>query len=394
MEMSKKRFTIILISLIAAIGLVIGVIVLANMGLKAVDNEFLYTLPGDWEGTKDFSEGLAAVKTDGKWGFIDTEGNLVIEAIYDGAESFSEGKAAVQLDGRWGFINASGDTVISFTFQSVVSFSDGMAVYGEGAYYGYINEKGERVTGADFRYASSFKEGIGCVLKKDGSAYGFVNKDGAMVTDFIYAERSRPSEGRIAVFADDSEAGLLTGYLDLTGKEALAPSWYDAKPFSEGYAAVMETFPGAYGYIDAEGNTVIEAQWTVAEPFSQGYAAVQDSSGWRYIDTQGKDLSSSRYDLAYSFTSAGLARVAVKKDSGYAFGFVDKTGKEVVGLTFAEARDFYNGAAAVSDGRHWTFVSADGTVMSKYLWDDAGDFTEEGIARVRNGKYYGFVKLK
>ncbi len=42
-----------------------------------------------------FTEGLAAVKKDGKWGYIDMDGEVVIDFIYDDAGVFSEGYAVV-----------------------------------------------------------------------------------------------------------------------------------------------------------------------------------------------------------------------------------------------------------------------------------------------------------
>jgi hypothetical protein len=46
---------------------------------------------------KDFSEGLAAVRVDGKWGFIDRTGKMTIPAQFGIAEPFSEGLAAVSV---------------------------------------------------------------------------------------------------------------------------------------------------------------------------------------------------------------------------------------------------------------------------------------------------------
>ncbi|EPZ6837050.1 WG repeat-containing protein, partial [Campylobacter coli] len=42
-----------------------------------------------------FGEGLAAVKLNGKWGFIDKNGEFVIESKFDDAWSFWEGLAGV-----------------------------------------------------------------------------------------------------------------------------------------------------------------------------------------------------------------------------------------------------------------------------------------------------------
>jgi hypothetical protein len=45
---------------------------------------------------------------DGRCGFINDEGRLVIPFIYEDARRFSEGLAAVKIDGKWGYIDKTG----------------------------------------------------------------------------------------------------------------------------------------------------------------------------------------------------------------------------------------------------------------------------------------------
>jgi hypothetical protein len=116
-------------------------------------------------------------------------------------------------------------------------------------------------------------------------------------------------------------------------------------------------------------------------------------NGYRFIDKTGAIVSQT-YEKAYSFTASGLARVAKSTGTGWDFGFINQNGEETVSLKYDSARDFYNGAAAVENSGKWFFVNAQGTELCDGLWDDAGDFSAEGIARVRNGEEYGFVKLK
>ena len=40
-----------------------------------------------------------------KTGYIDQDGNQVVDFIYDIATPFSDGKAIVKLDGRWGVLS-------------------------------------------------------------------------------------------------------------------------------------------------------------------------------------------------------------------------------------------------------------------------------------------------
>jgi len=73
------------------------------------------------------NEGYAAVMKNGKWGFIDTDGQLKIDYKFDDALSFSGHLAAVKVDGYWGYININGDIVISAEFYEAKSFSGASA---------------------------------------------------------------------------------------------------------------------------------------------------------------------------------------------------------------------------------------------------------------------------
>lgn len=83
------------------------------------------------------SDAPAAVKVNGKWGFVDANGNMVVEPSYADAHSFSGGFAAVNKDGLWGFINEKGELCIDFTFDDVKDFNEiGITfVITDGAWY-------------------------------------------------------------------------------------------------------------------------------------------------------------------------------------------------------------------------------------------------------------------
>jgi hypothetical protein len=67
-------------------------------------------IPCIYDGAKKFSQGLAAVKSDGKWGYIDVAGTVIISFQYDEAESFTdEGFAKVTIDKETFTINKTGD---------------------------------------------------------------------------------------------------------------------------------------------------------------------------------------------------------------------------------------------------------------------------------------------
>ena len=58
-----------------------------------------------------FSEGLAAVEKDGRYGYIDTSGKTAIPFKYDFAIEFENGYASVSLDGEDQVIDKTGKNV-------------------------------------------------------------------------------------------------------------------------------------------------------------------------------------------------------------------------------------------------------------------------------------------
>ena len=72
----------------------------------------------NYDYVEHFSEGLARVKLNGKWGFINKIGEEVITCKYDGVLWFSGGLAEVQLDGKWGCLNYTGFLVVPIEYKS------------------------------------------------------------------------------------------------------------------------------------------------------------------------------------------------------------------------------------------------------------------------------------
>lgn len=78
---------------------------------------------------------LAAVKKDGKWGFVDVAGNEILPFKWEDAKSFSSNVAAVKENGKWGFINQAGEYIIQPQYSEVNSFIDGVgSIFEEGSW--------------------------------------------------------------------------------------------------------------------------------------------------------------------------------------------------------------------------------------------------------------------
>ena len=59
-----------------------------------------------------FSEGMAIVEVDHKYGYIDKTGKEVVKPKYDEANPFNEGLALVGIKGKYGFVDKNGKAKI------------------------------------------------------------------------------------------------------------------------------------------------------------------------------------------------------------------------------------------------------------------------------------------
>ncbi len=81
-----------------------------------LENEVAISIDGLGE---DFSEGLAAVQRDEKFGYIDKTGGLVIPCQFEWAKDFKNGLAAVMTQNGWGYIDRNGKLVTPDHFNEL-----------------------------------------------------------------------------------------------------------------------------------------------------------------------------------------------------------------------------------------------------------------------------------
>lgn len=94
--------------------------------LTCSENGFEWT-GAVFENAKPFLDSYAAVERDGKWGFTDTNGNIVIDFQFEDAKSFGQHLAAVKQNGFWGYVDLKGHIVIPCIYKDAKSFQDGHA---------------------------------------------------------------------------------------------------------------------------------------------------------------------------------------------------------------------------------------------------------------------------
>jgi hypothetical protein len=186
--------------------------------------------------------GLFLIVRNGKVGFIDRAGKIVIEPQFEMAEQFSDGLAQVTFStpsairpiSTHSFIDSKGNIVIRGQFLQTFDFSEGLALVQDvTGLYGFIDKEGRWAIKPQFDDArgGGFREGFAGVAMN--GRWGFINKEGKAVIDFQFNHAGDFSEGLTWVGIRGK-----AGYVDTSGRMVIQPHFDQAFDFSEGLAAV------------------------------------------------------------------------------------------------------------------------------------------------------------
>jgi hypothetical protein len=262
---------------------------------------------------KNDSSGLFPVMQNGKYGFIDTAGKLVINPQFDLAHRFSEGLACVCVgngcsgngsERKYGFVGKTGQYVINPQFDFADDFSEGLALVTISGKKGFIDTGGKIIINPQYDVAEAFSDGLANV-----EGFKYLDKTGKIVINIQskHLRGEKFSDGLAAVYAiDDSK----WGYIDKTGRVVIQPQFSgsvgggsDAGEFSEGLARV--SVAGKRGYINKSGQIVINPQFEYADDFSEGLACVSsDGKRFGFIDKTGNYVISPQFDSAGDYSGA------------------------------------------------------------------------------------------
>ncbi len=196
-----------------------------------------------------FAEDRVPVMVDGKWGYLDKQGDFAISPQFDEASGFEKGRACVRSGSQTLYIDASGAVVLSTHLLGVTFRGGPLAPVQVGDRWGYMDDNGKVVIAPRFDQAGPFADGLAAV-KQDGR-WSFIQPDGrtafATDADFVYGfhdglTRIRDGNGKC-------------NYLTKKGQKLSQSGFEAATDFSDGVAKTD------IGYIDTSGKFIWKGPW-------------------------------------------------------------------------------------------------------------------------------------
>ena len=301
------------------------------------------------------------VTVEGKQGFIDKSGKVVIKPYYEQVHSFVDELAPVKINGKWGFIDKLGRRFIHPQFDEIRwSFHEGLASVRAGDKWGFIDKNGKFIIEPNLEYGHYFVDArsIINVGKNTELRHGIIDKSGKLITEQLFEWSGWSfSEGLL-----DVKVNGKWGYVDRNGSMVIPPKYKDARGFSEGLAAVaFDDGRNKWGFIDRNGDVIIPAEFDDAFYFSEGLGTIRTNDKIGFIDKSGKIVIEPKFEHTYGF-SEGLAAVRVNGK----WGFINTSGRFVVKPKYDDVWSFENGLAGVAIGK-WKSKNTGSFVPNTFL---------------------------
>lgn len=245
-----------------------------EIGTVKISSEFTAKVK-KYEKLGMYSDGLALVQRNGKWGYIDIYGDEIIQCQFDGE----------QYGKKWGH-----------------RFSEGLAVVIKDGKYGYIDKNGNVIININYKEAGDFSNGIACVMEYDKDKLSFIDKNGNLI-EHLSNKYIRDVVGGLPQF----ENGVCQVLVEKPKEEQREGDWYRGlwintkgeevtRPQSIAVKDELELFwiDDKCGYKDAQGNVIVEAKYSSLGKLSHGVAVATP-------EFMGKSIQSSDYVCIYGY---------------------------------------------------------------------------------------------
>ena len=187
---------------------------------------------------------------DGKEGFCDERGNIIVQPIYAHVDDFKNGFAKVSIANK---------------------------VRGMSGFHGIVNRRGELVIPVEFNYISDAGEGFFQVRTVD-ALNGLMDSNGKYLVPPGNYRFGQVSEGLIAVTRSNNRCG----YINTRGDTVIPFNYAGGSDAHEGL--IRYSLLGKMGFMDTRGNKIIEPTYERINEFHHGIAMVEDHHKIFYID--------------------------------------------------------------------------------------------------------------
>lgn len=297
-----------------------------------------------FEAVEEFVDGLAKVKLGGKWGFINTSGDVVIPCIHDEVLYLDTDKVKVKYKGKWGAVNTSGEVMIP-------------CVYDEFSYL--VSEFNCETYIHDIAYAMNNEK------------WGVINATGEVIIPCVY------DEVKSEIDCEDESDLDVSNVLNVK---------YSVEHYSDVLTGIIVQHKGKWGHIDARGKSVVPFIYDYIPIGHDGFSGIVQLNGkWGLVSTSGDTIIPCIYDDVDYYN--GIAHVMKNGKCG----LIDLSGKVIIPCLYDEI-DWWDlcsdySKVKVKQNDKWGIVNSSGKLVIPCLYDDIRFSDSNEIQVQYNGKW-------
>jgi hypothetical protein len=241
-------------------------------------------IPERFEVARPFSEGLAAVRIDGLFGYIDPSGKVVIAPRFQDAGQFAGDYAEVRLEGASGIIDRSGRLIVPARFGRIIPFAGG-AFIAEPLPVG-----GSAGAASDVRL-EGFSDPLGFLNLKRAGLY-HVRRGWLTAQDLQFALFDVPERGLVWAGKRNEQGEEQWGLLRSDGTWQVSPRYSHVQRLMETRAIVRSMPEGSLppqerrdgvlsGAVDRDGRLVVPLKYAHLSYWRGGYGIAREAKPYR-----------------------------------------------------------------------------------------------------------------
>lgn len=329
---------------------------------------------------------LFPVFVNGKWGYIDLNGQLRIQPKFDYAELFSQGRAVAQIDDFYGFIDVVGNWIIRPQFSEVTPFRFNLSVVvDEHGKAGVINLFGESILDLRFEDVQIINDDWLWVQDETGWITYQISKN--KFGQEHYNEVNEFVNGFALVAAEDEFA-----LIDLKGNKLLSFS----QEFERFGDLFMVTWNDSTALINEFNDRILDYnEYIFGNYNTNGFTPFELNAALGYVDGNGKVVIQPKLDVypnwelfaGFKNKHAKAYQAKTKK-----FGLIDQSGNWVLPARFNDI-SFFSDVIAAQISDKWEFINKNGQKLNIGLFDRAESFVDGAGIVLRSG-FYGLIDDK
>jgi hypothetical protein len=248
-------------------------------------------IPQKFEVAQPFSEGLAAVRVNGRYGFIDKSGMVVVAPRFQAAGSFTGEYAEVRLNGASGIINREGRLVVPATYKRIIPFHGGTFVAEP------LREQQRPFSSSDGRLETLSDRSLS-LDDNDGGLFD-IRRGWITSKDLKFSFFDKPERGLIWAGKQDSHNANSWGLLKADGSWQVTMRYNHVQSLNETHA-VVESLPdyslppserwNAFrrGAVDRNGKLVVPLKFAQLSYWSTGYGRALDGKQFNSNGSENK----------------------------------------------------------------------------------------------------------